>query len=177
MDKKLCVLFPGIGYHCDKPLLYYTEMLARSRGYETIKLKYSGFTEEADAALHALWLSGEQLSGVKFNQYARVVFVGKSIGTVAALTYREKRGVKADCVLFTPLTQTFEHDAHSCTAFHGTADRWAATADIERLCAENGVKLFKYADRDHSLEKKLPAEDIMTISDVISKLTTENVFP
>lgn len=176
MDKKLCVLFPGIGYHCDKPLLYYTEMLAHSKGYETIKLQYSGFTEEADAALHALWLSGEQLSRVKFNQYSRVVFVGKSIGTIAALTYREKRGVKADCVLFTPLVQTFEHDAHGCTAFHGTADPWAATAEIERLCVDNGVKLFIYEGKNHSLETKDPAGDIKTVADVIRTLTEEDIF-
>ena len=170
MDKKLCVLFPGIGYHCDKPLLYYTEKLARSKGYETIKLQYSGFTPDADAALHALWLTGEQLSRVKLAQYDRIVFVGKSIGTAAALAYREKRGVKAECVLLTPLVQTFDFSAKDCTAFHGTADRWAATADIERLCAEKGVPLHKYEGANHSLECGDPAKDILTVADVIGKL-------
>ena len=27
---KLVVCFPGIGYHCDKPLLYYSRRLARA---------------------------------------------------------------------------------------------------------------------------------------------------
>ena len=32
-EKKLAVLFPGIGYHCDKPLLYYSAKLAGAAGY------------------------------------------------------------------------------------------------------------------------------------------------
>ena len=36
---KLCVLFPGMGYHADKPLLYYSAKLALSRGDDVIPLK------------------------------------------------------------------------------------------------------------------------------------------
>lgn len=35
-------IFPGIGYHCDKPLLYYSRKLAQECGYEeTIALSYT----------------------------------------------------------------------------------------------------------------------------------------
>ena len=40
MEKKIAVLFPGIGYHTDKPLLYYSKKLARKRGYEIVEVKY-----------------------------------------------------------------------------------------------------------------------------------------
>ena len=33
-------IFPGIGYHADKPLLYYSRKLAGEAGYEQIALKY-----------------------------------------------------------------------------------------------------------------------------------------
>ena len=33
---KLAVFFPGIGYHCDKPLLYYSRKLVQEYGYEKI---------------------------------------------------------------------------------------------------------------------------------------------
>lgn len=29
---KLAVFFPGIGYHCDKPLLYYSRKLVQNMG-------------------------------------------------------------------------------------------------------------------------------------------------
>ena len=39
---KAAVFFPGIGYHCDKPLLYYSRKLAQECGYEeTIALSYT----------------------------------------------------------------------------------------------------------------------------------------
>ena len=39
---KLAVFFPGIGYHCDKPLLYYAKKLTQQCRYEEcISLSYS----------------------------------------------------------------------------------------------------------------------------------------
>ena len=38
--KKLAVIFPGVGYTCTKPLLYYTASMAAERGYEIIRLDY-----------------------------------------------------------------------------------------------------------------------------------------
>ena len=34
MEKRLAVIFPGVGYHVDKPLLYYSRKLAKEYGYE-----------------------------------------------------------------------------------------------------------------------------------------------
>ena len=172
---KLCVLFPGIGYHCDKPLLYYTAKLARSKGYEVIALRYLGFPEGTKgndekmrrAALHALGQSEEQLAGTDMTRYERIVFAGKSIGTAACLAFRERYGVKAECLLYTPLEMTFEHPAQDCTAFHGTSDPWADTAAIERLCGENGVKLYKYSDANHSIETGDALRDIAYLGEII----------
>ena len=56
--KKLAIFFPGIGYHADKPLLYYSRKLAGEAGYEQIALKYDyqagnirGNKEKMEAAL------------------------------------------------------------------------------------------------------------------------------
>ena len=36
------ILFPGIGYHCDKPILYYGKKIAVMNGYtDCISLSYS----------------------------------------------------------------------------------------------------------------------------------------
>lgn len=40
MKKKLAVIFPGVGYTCAKPLLYYTAQLAGEYGYEVLRLDY-----------------------------------------------------------------------------------------------------------------------------------------
>ena len=36
---KIAVFFPGIGYHCDKPLLYYARKLVQEYGYEKIVMQ------------------------------------------------------------------------------------------------------------------------------------------
>ena len=40
MSNQLAVLFPGIGYHIDKPLLYYSAKLARARGCDLLAVQY-----------------------------------------------------------------------------------------------------------------------------------------
>ena len=46
MGKRLAVIFQGIGYHCDKPILYYSRKLAKEQEYkEIISLEYS-YTEK-----------------------------------------------------------------------------------------------------------------------------------
>ena len=42
---KLAVLFPGIGYHCDKPLLYYAAKLAKAAKYEVLPVSYTGLSD------------------------------------------------------------------------------------------------------------------------------------
>ena len=53
---KLVVCFPGIGYHCDKPLLYYSRKLAACAGYDhTLLLQYTYHKDGlrgSPAALH-----------------------------------------------------------------------------------------------------------------------------
>ena len=41
--KKLAVIFPGVGYHTDKPLLYYSKKLASRNGYEIVEVPYGKF--------------------------------------------------------------------------------------------------------------------------------------
>lgn len=50
---KLAIYFPGIGYHCDKPLLYYSRSLARELGYQecrNISYTYEGKNIRGDQA-------------------------------------------------------------------------------------------------------------------------------
>ena len=72
---KLAVFFPGIGYRCDKPLLYYSRKLAKECGYEeTIALSYAydggnirGNEEKMQQAFESLYEQAEKsLSAIAF---------------------------------------------------------------------------------------------------------------
>ena len=78
--KKLAIFFPGIGYHCDKPLLYYARKLTQECGYEeSISLSYSydgrnirGDEQKMQRAFEALYAQAEQqLDGMDFGKYFR----------------------------------------------------------------------------------------------------------
>ncbi|MCR4779903.1 MAG: alpha/beta hydrolase [Ruminiclostridium sp.] len=174
---KLCILFPGIGYHCEKPLLYYSSRLAKAKGYDVTALVFSDFPEGAKgnadkmrrAAAHALGQSEEQLADIGFSRFDDIVFIGKSIGTKAALAYREKHGLNARAILLTPLEMTFENDTRGCIAFHGTSDQWADTSAIERLCEENKVPLFEYKRANHSVESDDVFLNISYLRDIMEK--------
>lgn len=71
--KKLAVMFPGMGYTCVKPLLYYTACAAAEHGFEVIKLDYGqeihelkgrGFEEFSSVIRLAVDRAREQLKDV-----------------------------------------------------------------------------------------------------------------
>ena len=47
---KIAILFPGIGYHCDKPLLYHSGKLCTQYQYETVKLTYTNLSRSIPEA-------------------------------------------------------------------------------------------------------------------------------
>ena len=90
---KLAVFFPGIGYHCDKPLLYYAKKLTQQCRYEEcISLSYSydggnirGNQQKMQQAFEALYAKAEEkLADVDFGKYSEILFISKSVGTIIA---------------------------------------------------------------------------------------------
>ena len=148
---KLAVFFPGIGYHCDKPLLYYSEKLAKQ--YETIEITYGGLGKNLDEAFSdALSQTEACLSEVDWKQYGDVLFVSKSIGTAVAGAYARKHAVICRNIYYTPLERTFAFAPQPGIAFHGTGDPWAKTEMIRGKCRESGLPLFITEGANHSLE-------------------------
>ena len=178
-ERNIAVLFPGLGYTCDRSLLYYTGKLLQKQGYELIRLSYGGFPmiekgEEAEirqCVAIALEQTEAQLKDVDFDAYDDVVFAGKSIGTVVALQYAQNRGVDARFVLLTPLEQTFEEDdIGQAIAFHGTADPWARTDAIISACKNRTIPLHLTEGANHSLETGDVGKDIDNLRQVMEQI-------
>ncbi|MBQ9633341.1 MAG: alpha/beta hydrolase, partial [Lachnospiraceae bacterium] len=115
MIAKIAVLFPGIGYTKNHPLLYYSGKLAQQYDYKVKALEFSGFPHKLKGNREAMMTAfqtavgqaEEQLRFIDFSAYSEVVFISKSIGTVAASIYAAKYKVPARQLYFTPLEQTF----------------------------------------------------------------------
>lgn len=176
--KKLCVLFPGIGYHCDKPLLYYSAKAAAAKGYDVIRLKFDGFEKGAfgneekikKCAEHAYSQSAIQLEDTAFDKYEKIVFIGKSIGTYAALKYKKEKCVGAECILLTPLLQSLEYSSSGEPAFHGTNDPWVNTDELKAQCRMCEIPVMVFENANHSLETGDTSRDIEILKSVIEEV-------
>lgn len=159
--KNLAVIFPGIGYHTDKPLLYYGKKLAAAADCRILEVSYGGFAgnikgnkKEMEEAFCSARAQAEKiLQGTDFDGYDRILFISKSIGTVVAAEYACRHGIPAAHIYFTPLEDTFSFvQKGTGVAFHGTKDPWADTKQVEKLCCDKEIPLFETQGANHSLE-------------------------
>lgn len=176
---KIAVCFPGIGYHCDKPLLYYSRSIARKLGYENSRnISYTykagnirGDDAKMKEAYEALSLQAEAaLADIDWAEHEDVLFVSKSIGTIIAASYAQKHGLAhARHVLYTPLAQTFLFAPGDAIGFIGTADPWGCVDEIIRLSEKNHIPLSVYEGCNHSLECEDALRNLEILTDVMQK--------
>ncbi len=158
--RKIACLFPGVGYTCDKPLLYYSWKLFKGMNWEVVPVPYSGFPSGVkgnpekmrQAAQTALEQAEEILKDIDWKDYGDILLIGKSVGTVAAAAYARRHRLDCRQVLFTPVEATFEFAGTRAIVFHGTADPWAETKAIEDCCRRMNIPLYETEGANHSLE-------------------------
>ena len=178
---KIAVIFPGIGYHSDKPLLYYSRKLAKEAGYEIREVPYKNFPPRIRGSeqkmRQALETAADQaetiLKDLDFSAYDRILFIGKSIGTAVAVHYAAEHRLKPFQLMYTPLPETFYLAGEdgisqiSGVAFHGTADPWADTETLAALADRFKVPLHLTEGGNHSLETGDALTDLKTLLKVM----------
>ena len=179
--KKLAVAFPGIGYHNDKPLLYYSRKLAGELGFEVLEISYD-FPVNAkeikgnkdkmrDAFELAKEQAWEQLSKVDFAAFEAILFIGKSLGTTVAAHYDKENDIGARHIVLTPVPKTFDFLRPGCgVVFHGNADPWCETDLVTEKCSELGLELHIIEDANHSLETGKVVTDAGRIGEITATI-------
>ena len=176
---KLACLFPGIGYTCDKPLLYYSGKMLRAMGWEVRQVPYTGFPsgikgdrEKMKAAAElALSQAEKLLQDVNWEGYEEILFVSKSVGTVVSGLYAIHHHVPCRSVLFTPVEETFQFIPGKAIVFHGTADPWARSEAVLEGCRRAGLPLFVTPGANHSLETGKVEKDIEILGETMKKVS------
>ena len=151
----LAIIFPGIGYTADKPLLYFSRRLAAAAGYDVLPLTYGGFPPksigDADRMAESVRIAFEQtvelLSGIDLASRDRIRLV-----------------------LYTPLEQTFSFAFGEAIVFTGTDDPWVGKSEsrISALCAGRGIPCRVIPDANHSLETKDPMKDVAQLNEILN---------
>jgi len=174
--KKITVIFTGIGYNADRPLLYYSKKIALEQGHEIIIIDFGDIDKEClrdrqmreDAFDKAFKKAETVLADTDFASYDEIFFISKSIGTVVASVYASRHGVPARQVYFTPLLQTFSlAEEGNGLVFFGDRDPWIETDAIRDLCISKKLRFRIIEGSNHSLETGRVYNDVINITGII----------
>ena len=169
--KKIVVMFPGVGYTMDCPLLYYASFLYEAKGYEQIHMKYNSILLEPDLTKEEKTLKArdyiwEKVKDIDFSAYDEVVFLSKSFGTSEAGILAEKLGIKPKQIFLTPMPRALPYIKETDTVVIGTADE--VYPECKAYCDEHGIQSLYIEGADHSLEVKgKPFESMEILRDVM----------
>ena len=175
---KTAVIFPGLGYYADRPLLYYASKLAVNAGYEIVKIDYPGCSRDLLKASkeelkeYSLSCVKEAIASLKKKSVSLgddLLFISKSIGTAIAAACAAAYAGRVRHIYFTPLEQTFDHVyPGSGIAFNGTKDTWADWKKVSSLCKEKDIPLMTFEGANHSIETGNVTGDIGNLQKIMS---------
>lgn len=161
--EKLAVLFPGTGYTCDRPLLYYARRMAEQNGCDVLPLSYSVSLKRGESDLNkavrqtltqVLPMVQDTLGEVLCRHaYRELFFFSKSFGTVAAGAVERALRLRVHQFFLTPLEASLPYlAAHPCYASCGTADPWVPDSVRRQFLGISGVRFGLFPGANHSLE-------------------------
>lgn len=176
--KKLAVIFPGVGYTKDRPLLYYSGKMAAGYGFELRFLDFSGIKWSKEELKDPVFLNNTlerclEITDTSFKDMDdlsgyELYFISKSIGTVVATAYAKKHALKAGQICFSPLTAIESYVTDKDTMlFYGDNDPMADHEIIEKIMDEKGLKGMRINGGNHSLETGDIGRDIDNLKDMM----------
>ena len=183
--KKITVVFPGVGYTKDRPLLYYAGKLAVKHGYELIHMDFSGLDWSKEKLKDQAFLRQALDTCLKKTEHvlqdigdlkdAKPVFISKSIGTVVACAYAKEHGIAARQLCFSPLAFIGDYvSIGGAVLFYGDGDPFADYRDIERIAEEKDLPTFRVSGGNHSLETGDVDTDIDNLRAMMQRVEQEN---
>lgn len=171
----LAILFPGLRYTCDMPLLYYPSRLFAQRAADVL-LVNTDYTQpeyqSASQSEQADWLTSDAQTALRTGKaqgnYKRLILVGKSIGTLAlAHLISTPLGEGAITIWLTPLLRQ-QSLVSAALLFKGPALYVAGTGDpifasgpMQRIQDATGAEVLIVEGADHSME--IPGDPFQSI--------------
>ncbi len=194
MSRKLVVFFPGRKYGADCPLLYFSDFICRTLGYERYYLHYAAHREEESAGTveediaKAVSYVMEHMKTIDFSLYEEVILISKSIGTVLAGKVQEEFGLHVKNIYFTPLEQTLiyldekrKNLPEENLVLAGTRDGFLEADRLMEVCKRAGVPLYQVEGVGHSMETEDVIGSLELLKDLMRQvevfLSGEKIFP
>lgn len=168
--KKLAVMFPGMNYNSDKPLLYYIKKILSKENYDIVSIAYGELPKEKQPAFNiAIKIAKETLKEINWSDYDTILFVSKSIGTILAGIIAANLPKNIKHIYLTPVNETLEFMNGDVVVLSGKEDQMMNSKDLVEECNNKEIELFLYDDCNHSMETGDVNRDIKILADITEK--------
>jgi alpha-beta hydrolase superfamily lysophospholipase len=184
----LAVIYPGLRYTCDMPLLYYPAELLREKGFDVLQV-HNNYTSPVYQSLHAedrmQWINADATAAVQTSlqqrSYEQVILIGKSIGTLA-LAHLVEIGETQDAITLwlTPLLHQplLVAAASLCKApalfISGSTDPTYDPSALDCILKATGAEELVIEGANHSLE--IPGDILASLNAMETILAEINAF-
>lgn len=164
--KNLAVIFPGIGYTTDRPLLYYAGKIAKKYGFDVVNVSY-GTLPDSDNKMklydYALMAANTAVNRIAFEEYDSIFFISKSIGTAVGGTIQQNLPQKVNHIFFTPINESVPFLCRDSIVFTGSNDPMVHISEVMKRREELEFELHIAKEADHSLETGDVLKDISVL--------------
>lgn len=179
---KIAIVFPGIGYSCHMPLLYYATIAMLGKGYDVLWVEYDYKHERFSSSSPAEkveWMNFDAEKSYKAamanRRYNNVVLVGKSLGTFALVRLNSSHGKGIEkSIWLTPLLKMassisvdiYDKMKGVCKNglfMIGTEDPHYDKAKISEL-ESRGARCIAIKGADHSMEIESTSSHKVTVN-------------
>jgi phosphoglycolate phosphatase len=184
---KLLVLFPGVGYLCDSPLLYYPRLIGMNNGYDVLTFTHSFvFSKlfwEISGDEQDQWYDEEMLKVSNHlidleKNYERIVYLGKSMGTTSIKKLIEwgHCNPRYAYIIMTPGTtwadqiDLYNRINNRILVIGSRADRYFTIEKFDHTKFNDNVEFFFVDNADHLLEKGTYSETRVVLDQVMNKI-------
>ena len=157
-SNSLVVLFPGVNYSCEKPLLHYARKAAVIEGYDVLCVRYGYKLSKDDIGKEIIKTVSEEVFQAIKNcdneKYNKLYFISKSIGGEVAGNIADKMGYhNVKSLYLTPTPSTVQHIIKTDSyVIVGTKDKIFPEENIQFVKTYKNVKLTLIDNAQHSLE-------------------------
>lgn len=141
------ILFPGKGYTCSGPLLYYARKTALQFGNDVLAFETDVYNQPFENIFEAV---KECLN----NQYEKIFFISKSLGTKFAGEMSKQIGYdRIHNMFLTPIPDAAPYICETeCSVIYGSKDTFMSDEIVNKLRNFPNVGMHVIKDAGHSLE-------------------------
>lgn len=157
-NHSLVVLFPGVNYNFEKPLLYYARKLASIEEMDVLCIRYGYKLSKDDIGTEIIKTIADEILPVikkfSYKKYNKLYFISKSIGGEIAGDIAKNIGYEnVRSFYLTPTPSTIQHmiEANVYTII-GTKDPIFSEKNIKALEDCKNIKMTLIKNAQHSLE-------------------------